>query len=214
MMRITVFGAAGEVGSRVVAEALDRGHEVTAVVRDRTRAGAVPAAATLRAGDAANLDDVVSLSTGQDLVVTATRPAPGREYELPAITSVLLSAAARTGARLLVVGGAATLFIPGADALTLHESPDFPVELRAIARACADQLAICRGETAADWTYLSPPAELVRGRRTGTYRLGTDELLTDADGVSAISLADFAVALLDEAERPLHRRTRFTVASV
>ncbi|WP_327099800.1 NAD(P)H-binding protein [Nocardia vinacea] len=213
-MRITVFGAAGDVGSRVVAEALDRGHEVTAVVRDLARAGAVPAAATLRTGDAANLDDVVSLSAGQDLVITATRPAPGREHELPAITSVLLSGLARTSARLLVVGGAATLLVPGADALTLHESPDFPVELRAIARACADQLAICRAETAADWTYLSPPAELVPGRRTGAYRLGTDELLTNADGVSAISMADFAVALLDEAERPAHRRTRFTVASV
>ncbi|WP_433526634.1 NAD(P)-dependent oxidoreductase [Nocardia pseudovaccinii] len=213
-MRITVFGAAGDVGSRVVAEALDRGHEVTAVVRDLARAGAVAAAATLRSGDAANLDDVISLSGGQDLVITATRPAPGREHELPAIASVLLSGSARTGVRLLVVGGAATLLIPGDDALTLHESPDFPVELRAIARACADQLAICRAETAADWTYLSPPAELVPGRRTGAYRLGTDELLTNADGVSAMSMADFAVALLDEAERPAHRRTRFTVASV
>ncbi|WP_063040312.1 NAD(P)-dependent oxidoreductase [Nocardia pseudovaccinii] len=213
-MRITVFGASGDVGGRVVAEALDRGHEVTAVVRDLARAGAVPAAATLRSGDAANLDDVISLSAGQDLVITATRPAPGREHELPAITSVLLSGLARTGVRLLVVGGAATLLIPGDDALTLHESPDFPVELRAIARACADQLAICRAETAADWTYLSPPAELVPGRRTGAYRLGTDELLTNADGVSAISMADFAVALLDEAERPAHRRTRFTVASL
>ncbi|MEV4124131.1 NAD(P)H-binding protein [Nocardia sp. NPDC049707] len=212
-MRITVFGAAGEVGSRVVAEALERRHEVTAVVRNLARAGAVPAAAALRTGDAGNLDDVVSLSAGQDLVITATRPAPGCEHELPAITSVLLSGAARTGVRLLVVGGAATLLISGAGALTLHESAAFPVELRAIARACADQHAICRAETVADWTYVSPPAELVPGRRTGAYRLGADELLTDADGVSAISLADFAVALLDEAERPVHQRTRFTVAS-
>ncbi|MEU2034322.1 NAD(P)-dependent oxidoreductase [Nocardia amamiensis] len=213
-MRITVFGAAGDVGRRVVAEALAREHEVTAVVRDPARATTVPAEALVRQGDASRLDDVVSLSTGQDLVITATRPALGREHELPAVTSVLLAGLARTGVRLLVVGGAATLTVPGAGDVTLHETPDFPAELRGIAQACADQLALCRADTAADWTYLSPPAELVPGERTGTYRLGTDELLARADGLSAISMEDFAVAVLDEAERPAHRRARFTVAAV
>ncbi|MEV6320783.1 NAD(P)H-binding protein [Nocardia sp. NPDC051787] len=212
-MRITVFGAAGDVGRRVVAEALARDHEVTAVVRDPARATTVPAGALIRRGDASSLDDVVSLSAGQDLVITATRPALGREHELPVVTSVLLAGLARTGARLLVVGGAATLAVPGAGDVTLHETPDFPAELRGIAQACADQLALCRADTAADWTYLSPPAELVPGERTGTYRLGADELLARADGLSAISMEDFAVALLDEAERPAHRRTRFTVVA-
>ncbi|MFI7000932.1 NAD(P)-dependent oxidoreductase [Nocardia sp. NPDC050175] len=212
-MRITVFGATGEVGSRVVTEALARGHEVVAVMRNPAGAAAVPVAAEVRIGDAMNLDDVVTLSAGQDLVITATRPTTGQEHELPEITSVLLKALAHNGVRLLVVGGASTLLVPDADGLTLHETPDFPTELRPIAQACADQLALCRTETVADWTYLSPPAQLVPGERTGTYRSGVDELLTCSDGESTISMEDFAVALLDEAEQPAHRRARFTVAA-
>ncbi|MFB8275853.1 NAD(P)-dependent oxidoreductase [Nocardia colli] len=212
-MRITVFGATGDVGSRVVAEALARGHEVVAVIRDPARAAAVPAAAEVRIGDGADLDDVVTLSAGQDLVITATRPPSGQEHELPALTSVLLKALAHNGVRLLVVGGAATLLVPDAEGATLHETPDFPAHLRPIARACADQLALCRAETVTDWTYLSPPAELVPGERTGVYRRGVDELLVRPDGTSTISMEDFAVALLDEAERPVHRRTRFTVGA-
>ncbi|MGW6121297.1 NAD(P)-dependent oxidoreductase [Nocardia sp. NPDC055165] len=88
----------------------------------------------------------------------------------------------------------------------LSRTPEFPAELAAIAQACADQLAACRSDAAADWTFLSPPADLIPGERTGDYRVGADELLVDADGVSAISMEDFAVALLDEAERPAHRR--------
>ncbi|WP_068069344.1 NAD(P)-dependent oxidoreductase [Nocardia xishanensis] len=213
-MRITVFGAAGEVGRRVVAEALARGHEVTAVVRDPERVAGLPTGVRVRTGDAANAEDVETIGAGQDLVITATRPAVGREGDLPGMTAALLSGAARAGVRLLVVGGAATLIVPGAEGATLHEMPEFPAELRAIAQACADQLAVCRADAAADWTYLSPPAELAPGERTGAYRVGGDELLSDPDGVSRISMEDFAVALLDEAERPAHRGVRFTVAAV
>ncbi|WP_406230901.1 NAD(P)-dependent oxidoreductase [Nocardia sp. NBC_01009] len=213
-MRITVFGAAGDVGSRVVAEALARGHEVVAVVRDPARAAAVPSGAELRTGDASNPADVEMLGAAADVMITATRPASGREHELPALTTVLLAGSARTGVRLLVVGGASTLTVPGTDGAMLHEIPDFPADLQPIAQACADQLAICRADADADWTYVSPPAELVPGQRTGAYRLGADELLAGAEGISTISMEDFAVALLDEAERPAHSRTRFTVASV
>lgn len=212
-MRITVFGAAGSVGSRVVTEALDRGHEVTAVVRrpDHRHDGA-----DVRTGDAANADDVTRLSTGQDVVIAATRPAAGREHELPATAAALLAGVARTGspgARLLLVGGAATLTVPGAGGVTVAEDPAFPAGLRPIALACVEQLAVCHAAGAGtDWTYLSPPALLEPGERTGAYRKGTDELLVDDSGRSAISMEDFAVALLDEAERPAHRRTRFTVA--
>ncbi|MFI6044796.1 NAD(P)-dependent oxidoreductase [Nocardia sp. NPDC051321] len=212
-MRITVFGATGQVGSRVVAEALSRGHEVVAALRNPAGAATVPAAAEVRIGDAMNLDDVVSLSAGQDLVITATRPATGQEHELPEMTSVLLKVLAHNGVRLLAVGGASTLLVPGTDGVTLHETPGFPTELRSIAQACADQLALYRAETVADWTYLSPPALLEPGERTGTYQTGVDELLEGPDGESAISMEDFAVALLDEAERPAHRRARFTVAA-
>jgi uncharacterized protein len=113
--------------------------------------------------------------------------------------------------RLLAVGGAATLTLPDAPGLTVVEGPDFPLSLRPIALACAEQLDLYRAETDVDWAYLSPPAVLEPGPRTGAYRLGADELLVDAAGSSAISMEDLAVALVDEAEIPKHHRTRFTV---
>ncbi|MFC7650127.1 NAD(P)-dependent oxidoreductase [Streptosporangium lutulentum] len=106
-MRITVFGAAGNVGSRVVAEALSHGHQVTAVVRDPARPHELPAAAGIRTGDAGNAGSVAELSAYQDVVISATRPVPGREGELAATARALLAGLARTGVRLLVVGGAA-----------------------------------------------------------------------------------------------------------
>ncbi|ADB48828.1 NAD(P)-dependent oxidoreductase [Conexibacter woesei] len=211
-MRITVFGAAGNVGGRVVEEALSRGHEVTAVVRDPARFSALPAGAEAAAGDASVVEDVVRLSGGRDLVVGATRPARGSEIEHVATATALAAGVARTGARLLVVGGAGSLTVPGTDGTAVIDDPAFvPVAWRAIAHACDRQLAIVRAAAGVDWTYLSPPALLEPGERTGRYRIGVDELIVDADGRSAISPEDLAVALLDEAERPRHRRARFTV---
>ncbi|WP_280402241.1 NAD(P)-dependent oxidoreductase [Nocardia carnea] len=211
-MRITVFGAAGQVGSRVVTEALSRGHRVTAVLRDPARAAELPRAAETRIGDAADTDGIAALLTGQDLAIGATRPAAGQENELITTTASLTVGAARAGVRLLLVGGAATLTVPGTDGLTVLEEPGFPESLRPIARACADQLAVCRAATRTDWTYLSPPAQLHAGVRTGRYRLGRDTLVVDRDGMSALSYEDLAVVLLDEAERPAHRGIRFTAA--
>ncbi|MGW0700827.1 NAD(P)-dependent oxidoreductase [Streptomyces sp. NPDC002867] len=212
-MRMTVFGAAGNVGRRTVTEALSRGHDVTAVVRDPARFADLPHRARPHVADAADPDVVARASAGQDLVISATRPAPGRERELVATAEALLAGVTRTGVRLLLVGGAASLTLPGKGPLTLAEGPGFPSELGPIAAACAAQLDACRAFASdADWTYLSPPALLEPGERTGDYRLGRDELLVDDEGRSAISMEDFAVALLDEAERPRHRRARFTVA--
>ncbi len=206
-MRITVFGAAGNVGRRVVAEALSRGHQVTAVVRDPARFAGPPA--TVRRGDARDLADVAELSAGQDVVIGAVRPAPGSESDLVTAAKALL---AGTAARLLLVGGAATLTVPGTGGRTvLDDSRYLSPDYRPIALACAGQLAACRAETGTDWAYLSPAASLEPGVRTGTYRLGKDELVVDAQGRSAISMEDLAVALLDEAENPRHHRTRFTV---
>ncbi|WP_394841111.1 NAD(P)H-binding protein [Pendulispora brunnea] len=211
-MRIAVFGAAGNVGRRVVAEALARGHEVTAVVRDAARFDDVHAGARVCTGDAANVDDVAALGRGHDVVVGATRPAPGRESDLVAAAKALLAGVAQSDTRLVLVGGAATLVVPGGSGTVMDDARFLGPEYRAIARACAAQLEVCRAEVSADWTYLSPPALLEPGARTGQYRLGGDELLLDAAGQSAISMEDFAVALLDEVERPAHRRARFTVA--
>ncbi|MGW4500264.1 NAD(P)-dependent oxidoreductase [Micromonospora sp. NPDC004336] len=198
-MHITVFGAAGSAGRRITAEASARGHLVTAVVRDPARARDLPAGAVVARGDAAEVDDVVTLSAGRDLVIGAARPAPGREADLVTTTRALLAGVARTGVRLLLVGGAATLTVPGAGGGTVVDDPALPVEWRAIALACRDQLDACRADTGADWAYLSPPALLVPGERTGRYRLGADTLVVGADGASTISYEDLAVALLDEA---------------
>ncbi len=212
-MRITVFGAAGNVGSRVVAEALTRGHEVTAVVRDPARFSELPAAAIARAANAANVEDIAALSAGQDVVISATRPTPGHEGELVSTAKTLLAGLRRTGTRLLLVGGAGSLLVPGQEGATVIDDPKFlPAAWRDIAQACIDQLKVCRAEPTVDWAYLSPPALLQPGERTGHYRLGDDELLLDVNGNSTISMEDLAVALLDEVERPKRHRTRFTVA--
>ncbi len=212
-MKITVLGAAGNVGSRVVAEALSRGHEVTAVVRNLAKANGLSVAVNIRAGDAGSVEDVANVSVGQDIVISAIKPAPGNRSETVATTNALMDGLAQTGVRLLVVGGAATLTIPGTGGKTVIEDPNFlPVSARQVGKASADQLEACRSESRVDWAYLSPPAHLAPGERTGNYRLGADELLLDSEGNSTISMEDLAVVLLDEAEQPRYHRTRFTAA--
>jgi len=195
-MRITVFGATGAVGREVVAEARARGHEVLPASRATGMDATSPA-------------DVARLGAGQDLVINATRPQPGHEAELVAVARALFAGLRGSGTRLLLVGGAATLRTLGG--FLVQDAPDFPAALLPIANACAEQHAVCRTESEVDWVYLSPPAALEPGPRTGRYRLGADDLITDASGASRISNADLAVALLDETERPKHHRTRFTV---
>lgn len=211
-MRTTVFGAAGTIGSRVVAEALARGHDVTAIVHRQARLDDLPAGVTARVGDVGRIDDVVELTQGQDVAIGATRPPDGHEATLVTATEALLAGLARTGVRLLLVGGAGVLTVPGTGGTTVMDHPTyFDPAYRAIALANRGQLEACRAEPRVDWTYLSPPAFLSPGERTGRYRLGTDELVIDDEGRSTISYADLAVALLDEAEQPGHHRTSFTV---
>lgn len=212
-MKITVLGAAGKVGRRVVSEALSRGHEVTAVVRNPASIDGVPAAAKALIGDVAVVNDVVSVSAGSDLVISAIRPRPSNGHHVDSTTQTLMDGLAQTGVRLLVVGGAATLTIPGSNGKTVIEDAHFlPVAARPIGQASADQLQACRAETRVNWVYLSPPAQLVPGHRTGHYRLGRDELLLDAQRNSTISMEDLAVVLIDEAEKPSQHRSRFTAA--
>ncbi|MCW2877800.1 MAG: hypothetical protein JWQ95_1900 [Sphaerisporangium sp.] len=156
---------------------------------------------------------MVKLSADQHVVISATRPAPGKESELAATARALLAGLSGSGVRLLAVGGAGSLTVPGSGGTLVVDDPSYvPADWRDIALACNDQLAVFRGETGVDWAYLSPPAIMEPGERTGSYRLGSDELLINPEGNSTISMEDLAVALLDEAERPRHHRTRFTVA--
>lgn len=119
-------------------------------------------------------------------------------HELVTTTQGLLTGVARTNFRLLVVGGAASLIVPGTGGTTVVDDIRFqpPDAFRKIALAYIDQLEVCRTDAQADWAYLSPPAVMEPGERTGVYRLGTDELLVDACGNSTISVEDLAVALL------------------
>ncbi|TQV83625.1 NAD(P)-dependent oxidoreductase [Denitrobaculum tricleocarpae] len=223
-MKIIVFGARGDVGSRVVTEALARGHKVTAVVRSEAQVDALPPLVTACVSDISNPDPsrpdrsgntkLADVIAGHDLVISAVRPPDGQEDLLVALTRAVLGAAAEAGVRVLLVGGAASLMLPDHSGYTVLTAPDFlPEAVVPIARACQAQYEVCLTEAQADWSYLSPPAMLTPGARTGRYRLGSDVLLCDAQGKAAISMEDFAVALLDEAETPRHKRVRFTVAA-
>tara|TARA_R110002095_G_scaffold215536_1_gene210058 strand:- start:440 stop:1081 length:642 start_codon:yes stop_codon:yes gene_type:complete len=212
-MKITVLGAAGKVGLRVVREALSRGHEVTAVVRNPDSVDDLPTASRTCLGDVDNIEDVVNVSAGQDVVISAIRPVPYNKQQNDLTTQTLMNGLAETGVRLLVVGGAATLTVPGAGGKTVMEDTSFlPVGARPIGQASADQLQACQAEIRVDWVYLSPAAQLSPGERTGNYRLGRDELLLDSSGNSSISMEDLAVVLIDEAEIAKHHQTRFTAA--
>jgi len=208
-MRIIIFGAAGSVGYRTAAEALARGHEVTAVVRDPSRE--LPQGVTIAIGDAADPAQVATLMNGHDAAVSAVR-APSEHLQVEA-TGSLLKGAAAAGVRLLVVGGAATLRVPDSGRMVLEDPRYISEEWRAVAEASAAQHRLCMEDEEADWTYLSPPAILEAGERTGRYRLGRDDLLVNDEGVSRISVEDLAVAVVDELEDPKHRRRRFTVAA-
>ena len=212
-MKITVLGSTGNSGRRVVAEALCRGHEVTAVVRNPAGSNDLPATVKVLVGDVSNVEDVAKVSTGQDVVISAIRSTPAQESDAIPTTRSLMDGLAQTGVRLLVVGGAATLTVPGTDGKTVIEDSNYlPISARHIGKASVDQFEVCLAETRVDWAYLSPAAQFAPGERTGNYRLGTDELLVDAEGISKISMEDVAVVLLDEAEQPKHHQTRFTAA--
>ncbi|MFJ8307574.1 MULTISPECIES: NAD(P)-dependent oxidoreductase [unclassified Streptomyces] len=208
-MKIAVVGAAGMVGSRVVDEAARRGHDLIAVFRT-VRTAALPPGVTAVQGDADDPDHMSRLFNGTDAVVAATRPAPGHEHTAVTTTTALLDAAAAARTRILVVGGAGPLEIPGRPGRLVVDSPEYvPQEWRTVAAASAAQLDVCRTHPA-NWVYLSPPAVLEPGRRTGKYRRGTTTLITGPDGTSRISAEDLALAVVDALEHPGEDR-HFTV---
>lgn len=212
-MRIAVLGANGNVGCRAAAEALARGYRVTAVVRDRKRVANVPEGAAIVIADVSDADAIARLAREHDLLIAATRPAGGHEGDHAAMTDGILAGLKGSSARLIMVGGAACLAVPDSDGGLVLDDPRFvPPAIRPIAQASLEQYRRCQEADDVDWTYLCPPALLEPGERTGRYRLGAGELLLDSAGRSAISIEDFAIALLDEAEEARHRRARFTVA--
>lgn len=182
-MKIALIGATGRAGSRLAAELLARGHSITGIVRQIPTD--IPAGVTIVQADTIDPDALAPPLEGHDAVQRAK------------VT------------RLLVVGGAGSLEV--APGKALMDAEGFPEAFRTEAAAGGRFLAKLRSEPGLDWTFLSPSADFAPGERTGRFRLGDDRLLSDAQGESHISMEDFAIAMVDELERPAHSRRRFTV---
>lgn len=201
-MTIALIGATGHVGSRLLAELAARGHQVTAIVRNPGKVPALPGV-TAVAGDVFDGDGLAKLLAGHEAVISTV-------HFSASDPAILIAAVKRSGAkRYLVVGGAGSLEV--APGVKLFDTPEFPAIYLDEARKGGAFLELLKQEPELDWTFLSPSALIQPGERTGRFRLGLDQLLVDAEGKSAISTEDFAVALVDELEKPAHRRRRFTV---
>ena len=199
-MKIALIGATGNVGQRVTAEAVSRGHEVIAIARDVSKLEAQAGVTAVQA-DLTDKDAIGKAIAGADAVVLSVR---FQDLDVEALLDALKGAK-----RLLIVGGAASLYVsPG---LQLIDTEGFPDFIKVEAEPARQALARIQQEQAIDWTFLSPSVFFGPGERTGNFRLGKDDLLSDAEGKSHISYEDYAIALLDEIEQPTHSRQRFTV---
>ncbi|MGY3296914.1 putative NADH-flavin reductase [Pseudomonas sp. TE6288] len=202
MSKIAIIGATGRAGSQLLEEALRRGHSVVAIARNPSALQGRDGV-TVKALDAKDSAALQAAVTGCDAVLSA---AHFSTIEPGAIIEPVKRAGIK---RLLVVGGAGSLLLPSGHRVI--DSPDFPEAYKAEANAGVRFLDTLRQEPTLDWTFLSPSAEFVEGQRSGHYTLGKDHLLIGADGKSWITFADYAIAMLDELEKPAHSRARFTV---
>ena len=200
-MNIALIGATGNAGSRILAELIRRGHAVTAIVRQPEKLPA-QGGVIARKGDANDPAGLAVLLAGHDAVVSSVRFSDSDPRKL--IEAVRASGVKR----YLVVGGAGSL--EAAPGLKVIDTPNFPPEYKAEASAGGVFLDMLRGADDLDWTFLSPSAVFTAGERTGKFRIGKDQLLVGDQG-SHISFEDYAIALVDELEKPAHLRERFTV---
>jgi hypothetical protein len=201
-MKVALIGAAGNIGSKILAEALARGHQVTAVVRHPEKL-TPQAKLAITSGEASDEAGLAKAIGGHDAVINAVRFSVMNPQ-------ILIAAVKRAGVkRLLVVGGAGSL--EASPGLLVIDTPSFPAAAKHEAGAGREFLKVLRGETELNWTFLSPSAVIAPGERTGKFRLGKDQLLVGANGESKISREDYAVAMIDELENPKHPRQRFTV---
>lgn len=200
-MKVAVIGASGRGGSRIVAELARRGHQVTAIARNPEKIEK-QANVTAKRGDLYD-PDISSLLAAHDAVMSAV-------HFLDSDPETLIEAVRASGVkRYFVMGGAGSLEV--APGVKLVDTPEFPAIYKDEALKGGVFLERLRREKDIDWSYLSPPALIDFGERTGTFRLGKDQLLVDGKGDSKISFEDFAVAAVDELEKPKHSRQRFTV---
>lgn len=202
-MNVALIGATGRGGSCILKELVDRGHQITAIVRHPEKVPALPRV-TAKQGDALDGGALKGLIAGHDVVVSAVQ-------FVPTDSETLIAAVRDSGVpRFVVMGGAAGL--ETAPGVKLIDSPHFPPEYEAEARKAIAFLALLKQEPTLDWTFISPAALIEPGERTTKFRIGGDQLLTDAEGNSRITFEDYAIALVDELESHAHPRQRISVA--
>ena len=215
MANVVLIGATGFVGLAILNELLSRGHKVTAVVR---HANKLPKNDNLTAveEDVANVDAIANITKGKDAVISAYNPGWGNP-DIKRLTEEnypkIVEAVKKSGVdRLLIVGGTGTLFVkPG---LRVVDSGAIPAEIMDAVRSLGDfYLNGLTKEHDLDWVFFSPAGEFEeKGERTGNFRLGKDDLIVDpATGTSHISVQDYAIAMVDELEKPAHHKERFTI---
>ena len=207
-MNVTLYGATGKAGARILKELLDRSHRVAAIVRDPTKLQQ-QAGLTVLAGDLSDPSKIAEAVHGADAVVSAFGPGLQSPNDLIGATERLVAGVKQGGVwRLLTVGGAGTLEV--APGVLLVDSPMLPPAWKPIAKAHCEALKNLQASNL-DWTCLAPAAIFESGQRTGIYRLGQDNLVVNEKGESRISMEDFAIAMVDELERHVHPRQRFSV---
>ncbi|AJY75378.1 NAD(P)-dependent oxidoreductase [Paenibacillus beijingensis] len=210
-MKIGIIGASGKAGSLILKEAVSRGHEVTAIVRDAAKADAESAAVLEK--------DIFALTAADiqpfDVVVNAFGAPLGQEHLHVEAGRVLIGALQGAPAtKLIVVGGAGSLYVDEAKIVRLVDTPEFPEIFKATATNQLTNLDELISSTGIKWTFISPSAYFnPEGKRTGTYTKGKDHLLVNAKGESYVSYADYAIAVVDEIEHPQHENERFTLVS-
>jgi putative NADH-flavin reductase len=207
-MSILLVGASGMIGSRVLAEATSRGHCVIGATRHPEKIAKGPNVKPVKL-DASDASALTQLAKDADVIVLATSPRGGGDpiQEAKAVGDAGITAAKATGKRLFVVGGAGSLNLPNGKPLVEALPPARRGEALAM-RGVLDSLKA----SDIDWTFFSPAASPTLGKKTGKYRLGTTTLLTDAKGESKISVEDYADALVNELEKPEHRKSQMTIA--
>ena len=207
-MNVTLFGATGNAGTRILKELLARGHQVTAIVREPAKLQA-QSGLTVRKGDLSDVAQVADTVRGTEAVVSAYGPGLKSPRDLVGATERLVEGLKQAGVqRLLMVGGAGSLEV--APGIQLIDSGYLPEEWKPIAVAHRDALEILKASDL-DWTSVCPAAYFEPGRRTGVFRLGKDNLVANEKGESRISMEDYAIALVDELEKHAHPRQRFSV---
>lgn len=214
---VLLIGATGFVGSAILNELIARGHNVTAVVRNPEKLADKPQVKAVKA-DVADVAAIAELAKGKDAVISAYNPGwtNPRQYEetLENYPKIVEGVKKSGVGRLLIVGGAGTLFVaPGVRLVDTGSLPE--AWLPGVKSLGEFYLNTLMKEDGIDWIFLSPAANLGNlqpGTRTGKYRTGKDDMLVDEKGDSFISVEDYAMAMVDELETPKHHKERFTVA--